>query len=74
MIRNLIGGFEEMGLVADRPGKGTHRNKRIEENADTVRDCLNQSLLQPIGHFQNDIAYYFKVESYEIQIVQTLLP
>ncbi|GFY10846.1 hypothetical protein TNCV_1123681 [Trichonephila clavipes] len=63
MILSLIGRFEELGSVADRPGRGAHRNIRTEDNMETVLysvvDDPSVSTLryfQPIGHFQNDIA------------------
>ncbi|GFV54696.1 hypothetical protein TNCV_3844151 [Trichonephila clavipes] len=37
IIRSLVGCFEELGSVAYRPGRGAHRNFRIEDNVETVR-------------------------------------
>ncbi|GFU06044.1 hypothetical protein TNCV_3395561 [Trichonephila clavipes] len=36
MIRSLVGRFEERDPVADRPGRGVHRNIRSEDNVETV--------------------------------------
>ncbi|GFV61132.1 hypothetical protein TNCV_2100071 [Trichonephila clavipes] len=36
MIRSLVGCLEELGSMADRPGRGAHRNIRTEDNVETV--------------------------------------
>ncbi|GFY72675.1 hypothetical protein TNIN_174491 [Trichonephila inaurata madagascariensis] len=36
MIRSLVYRFEELGSVADHPGRGAHRNIRTEDNVETV--------------------------------------
>ncbi|GFW68904.1 hypothetical protein TNCV_2918031 [Trichonephila clavipes] len=40
MIRSLVGRFEVLGLEAGRPGKGAHRNIRIEDNVETVPQSI----------------------------------
>ncbi|GFV53849.1 a disintegrin and metalloproteinase with thrombospondin motifs 7 [Trichonephila clavipes] len=37
MIRSLVGRFEELSFVVDRPGRGAHRNIRTEDNVVTMR-------------------------------------
>ncbi|GFY75630.1 hypothetical protein TNIN_140681 [Trichonephila inaurata madagascariensis] len=40
MIRSLVGHFEELGSVADRPGKDAYQNIRTEDNVETVRQSF----------------------------------
>ncbi|GFS28290.1 hypothetical protein TNIN_298871 [Trichonephila inaurata madagascariensis] len=40
MIRSFIGLFEELGSVANPPGRGTYRNIRTEDNLETVRQSV----------------------------------
>ncbi|GFS99499.1 hypothetical protein TNCV_4534661 [Trichonephila clavipes] len=40
MIRSLVSRFEELGSVADRPGRGANRNIRTEDNVETVRQSV----------------------------------
>ncbi|GFY77740.1 hypothetical protein TNIN_169841 [Trichonephila inaurata madagascariensis] len=37
---SLVGRFEELGSVADRPERGAHRNIRSEDNVETVRQSV----------------------------------
>nr|CAH7741542.1 unnamed protein product [Callosobruchus chinensis] len=37
MIKSLVGRFDELGSMADCPGRGVHRNIRTEGNVETVR-------------------------------------
>ncbi|GFX68562.1 hypothetical protein TNCV_1799751 [Trichonephila clavipes] len=40
MIRSLVGHFEELGSVADRPGRDAHQNIRTEDTVETVRQSF----------------------------------
>ncbi|GFY77686.1 hypothetical protein TNIN_127431 [Trichonephila inaurata madagascariensis] len=40
MIRSLVGRFEELGSLADYPGRGAHRNFRTEDNVENVRQSV----------------------------------
>ncbi|GFX97908.1 hypothetical protein TNCV_4905591 [Trichonephila clavipes] len=40
MIMSLVGRFEELGSVADGPGRGTLRNIRTEGNVETAQQSV----------------------------------
>ncbi|GFV22359.1 hypothetical protein TNCV_3924191 [Trichonephila clavipes] len=46
MIRSLIGRFEELSSVADRPGRGGHRNIRTEDNVETVGQIFSRMRME----------------------------
>ncbi|GFY71418.1 hypothetical protein TNIN_468361 [Trichonephila inaurata madagascariensis] len=46
MIRSLVGRFEELGSVADRPGRGAHRSIRTVDNVETVRQISSRMRLE----------------------------
>ncbi|CAK1592413.1 unnamed protein product [Parnassius mnemosyne] len=39
MIASLVRRFEELGSVADRPGRGAHRNIRTVDNVEAIQQC-----------------------------------
>ncbi|XP_065674000.1 uncharacterized protein LOC136090951 [Hydra vulgaris] len=82
---SLVGCFEDLGSVADRPGRGAHQNFRTEDNMETVwqsvahdpsvSTCYRSSQL---GISRTTLHRILKLDlkmySYKIQIVETLLP
>ncbi|GFU61505.1 hypothetical protein TNCV_2288001 [Trichonephila clavipes] len=63
MIRSLVDRFEELGSVANRPGRGAHRNIRTEDNVETVWQSVaddpsvsNRRRSSQLVIFQNNIA------------------
>ncbi|GFS61662.1 hypothetical protein TNIN_273341 [Trichonephila inaurata madagascariensis] len=44
-IRSLVGRFEELGSLADRPGRGAHPDIRTEDNVESVRQMIRLSQL-----------------------------
>ncbi|GFY52592.1 hypothetical protein TNIN_185521 [Trichonephila inaurata madagascariensis] len=50
MIRSLIDRFEELGSVADRPGRGAHRNIRTEDNVETVQQISSRMRMECVGN------------------------
>lgn len=85
MIRSLVGRFEELGSVADRPGRGAHRNIRTEDNVETVRQSVaddpsvsTRRRSSQLGISRTTLRRILKLDlkmyPYKIQIVQALLP
>ncbi|GFY45315.1 hypothetical protein TNIN_162031 [Trichonephila inaurata madagascariensis] len=46
LLRSLVGRFEELSSVVDRPGRGAHRNIRIEDNVETVRQISSRMRME----------------------------
>ncbi|GFR16847.1 hypothetical protein TNCT_664911 [Trichonephila clavata] len=49
MVRSLVCRFEELGSVADRPGKGDQRNIRTEDNVETCCRALQMIHLSQLA-------------------------
>ncbi|GFW20916.1 hypothetical protein TNCV_1714231 [Trichonephila clavipes] len=43
MNRSLVGRFEQLGSMADRPGRSSYRNIRYEVNVKTVRQISSRT-------------------------------
>ncbi|GFV94077.1 hypothetical protein TNCV_2957391 [Trichonephila clavipes] len=85
MISSLAGCFEELGSVADRPGRGAHRNICTEDNVETVWQSVADDPSVSTRHRSSQLSISrttlrrilkldLKMYPYKIQIVQTLLP
>ncbi|GFY38791.1 hypothetical protein TNIN_327521 [Trichonephila inaurata madagascariensis] len=83
MIRSLFSRFEELGSVADHPGRGANRNISAEDNVETVRQIIHPSVSirrrsSQVGISRMTLRRILKLDlkmyPYKIQIVQTLLP
>ncbi|GFY65905.1 hypothetical protein TNIN_119101 [Trichonephila inaurata madagascariensis] len=81
MIRSFVVCFEELGSVADRPGRGAHQNICTEDNGETAADDLSVSTHHYSSQLGNSrttwcriLKLNLKMYPYKIQIVQTLTP
>lgn len=85
MITSLVRRFEELGSVADRPGRGAHRNIRTEDNVEAVQQSVandpsvstrrrSGQLGIPRTTLQRILKLDLKMYPYKVQIVQQILP